>query len=123
MVKKGGAVAQKGLQQFHDRIVVEPKKPKYLRHRQQIKRLAYVMFLELNNGEVTSKLRGFTYGRKQRNCPSKDNTSPPNISTESLMLSCMIDAIEGKDVVTDDIQGAFLQIYSDKEDIFINMEG
>ena len=45
------------------------------------------------------------------------------MSTEGLMLSCMIDAMEYPDVATAEIPGAFLQTDYYKVDIDINMEG
>ena len=39
------------------------------------------------------------------------------------MLLCMIYAMEGREVATSDIPGAFLQTYYNKGDIHINMEG
>ena len=39
------------------------------------------------------------------------------------MLSCMIDAIESRDVATVEIIGTFLQTNYDKGDIHTNMEG
>ena len=67
------------------------------------------MFLKLNNYKVTIKGRGFTDGRNQRNWISKEDGSLPTLSTKFLMLSCMIDAMEGQDVATVDITGDFLQ--------------
>jgi hypothetical protein len=46
----------------------------------------------------------------------------PTVKTESLFLSCVIDAIEGCDVVTADIPGAFLQADME-EDVTIVFEG
>ena len=43
------------------------------------------------------------------------------MSTELLMMSCMIDAMEGRDVETSDISGEFLQTYYDKVDIHIKI--
>ena len=45
------------------------------------------------------------------------------MSTEGIMLSCMIDAIEGREVATAEIPGAFLQTDYDKGDIHIKLEG
>ena len=45
------------------------------------------------------------------------------MSTDGLMISCIIEAMEGRDVATDDIPGAFLQTDYDKGDIHTNMEG
>ena len=39
------------------------------------------------------------------------------------MLSCMIDAMEGREIATSDIPGAFLQTDYDKGDIYIKTEG
>ena len=45
------------------------------------------------------------------------------MSTEGLMLSSMIDAMEGREVATTDIPGAFLQTDYDKGDIHIKLDG
>ena len=45
------------------------------------------------------------------------------MSTEGLMLSCMIDAMEGRELATADIPGAFLQNDYDKGNIHIKLEG
>ena len=39
------------------------------------------------------------------------------------MLSCMIDAVEGREVATSEIPGAFLQTDYDIGDIHIKLEG
>ena len=44
------------------------------------------------------------------------------VSTEGLILSFMIDAMEGRDVENSDIPGAFLQTYYEKRDVCIKME-
>ena len=43
--------------------------------------------------------------------------------TAAIMLSCMLDATEGREVATADIPGAFLQTNYDKGDIYIKLEG
>ena len=45
------------------------------------------------------------------------------MSTEGLMLSCIIDAMEVREVATADIPGSFLQTNYDKGDIHIKLEG
>ena len=72
------------------------------------------MFLKLKIDEVTIKGRVCADGRKQRDWLSKEDTSSPTVSTEGLMLSCMIDAMKGREVATVDIPGAFLQTGYDK---------
>ena len=53
----------------------------------------------------------------------KEDTSLTTISTEGLMISSMIDAMNGRDVATSENQGAFLQTEFDKGDIHINIKG
>jgi hypothetical protein len=52
----------------------------------------------------------------------KQETSSPTVATEALILTCVIDAIEGRDVATCDIPGAFMQ--SDmKGKVVMKLEG
>jgi hypothetical protein len=82
--------------------------PKTLTREQRKKSLKYLMFLkEKRCGRV--KGRGCANGRKQRVYKTKADTSSPTVSIEALLLSCMIDALEGRDVATCNIPGAFMQ--------------
>ena len=81
------------------------------------------MFLKLKSDEVTIKGRGCTDGRKKQDFLSKEYMSSPTVSTESLMLSCMIYAMEGREVATSDIPGSFLNTDYKKGDIHIKLEG
>ena len=80
------------------------------------------MFLKLERDGVTTKERRLTDRRKQRDWLSTEDTSLPTVSTEGIMLLCMIDAIEGREVATVDIPGAFLQTDNDKGDIQIKLD-
>ena len=121
-VNNGEAAVQKKLQQFHDHRVVEPTKPQDLCYEHRRRSLAYLMFLKLKIGEVKVKGRGCADGRKHRYWLSKEDTSSPTLSTEGLILLCMIDAMEGWEVATVDIPGAFLQTDNDKGDIQIKLD-
>ena len=79
------------MQKFHDRRVVDTKKPHDLSYEQYRKRLSYLIFLKLRNDEVKIKGREGADGIKQWNWISKEDASSPTISTEGLILSCMID--------------------------------
>ena len=81
------------------------------------------MFLELNSYKVTIKGRGCAEERKKRDWISKEDTSSPTVPTEGLMKLCMIEAMEGWEVATADILGAFLNTDYDKGDIHIKLEG
>jgi Reverse transcriptase (RNA-dependent DNA polymerase) len=68
------------------------------------------------------KGRGCADGRKQRLYTSKQEASSPTVSIESLMISCTIDAKEGRDVAILDIPGAFMQVDMD-EVVHMRLEG
>ena len=80
---------------------------------QKRKALRYLMFLkEKRCGRI--KGRGCIDGRKQRLWKSKEDTTSPTVSIEALLLSCMIDAKEERDVATIDIPVAFMQALIDE---------
>ena len=72
------------------------------------------MFLkEKQSGEI----KGHTVagGNKQHDYISKEDASSPTVSTESVLLICIIDALEGRDVAVVDIPNAFIQTHVEKE--------
>ena len=70
----------------------------------------------------TIKGRGCADGRKQRLYKTKEETSSPTVRTKSLLLSCVIDAMEHRKVLTCDVPGAFMQVDVD-EVVHIRLEG
>jgi hypothetical protein len=72
-------------------------------------------------------IRGRTVasGNKQRDCISKEDASPPTVATESVLLSCIIDAEEQRDVSVVDIPNAFVQtsVENKKDMAFIKIRG
>jgi hypothetical protein len=111
----------KELKQLHDRKVLEPKVPTELTRDQKRKALKYLMFLKKKRCGMV-KGRGCADDRKQHEHTTKNETSSPTVATESLMLSCIIDAKERQDVATADIPGAFMQADSEGE-VHMKMEG
>ena len=85
--------------------------------------LSYLMFLKRKrNGKV--KARGCADGRPQREYITKEESSSPTVSLYALMSSCVMDAIEGRKVITCDIPGAFLQAdWPDNRDCYIKFTG
>jgi hypothetical protein len=96
------------LRQLYDRDVMEPVSKYDLTPTERKGALCYLMFLKEKRCGLI-KGRGCADGRKQRETMSKEDTSLPTVATESLMLTCIIDAIEGRDVATVDLPGAFMQ--------------
>jgi hypothetical protein len=112
----------KELSQLHNRKVVVPEDPKQLTREQKHKALQYLMFLKRKRCGMI-KGRGCADGRKQRAYTSKEETSSPTVATESLMLSCIIDAKEKRDVATADIPNAFMQADMEGEEVLMKLEG
>jgi hypothetical protein len=48
-------------------------------------------------------------GNKQQDYTSKEDASSPTVATESVLLACIIDAEEERDVAVVDIPNAFVQ--------------
>jgi len=70
--------------------------------------LSYLMFLKRKRNGII-KGRGCADGRPQRDYITKNESRSPTVSLYALMASCVLDAIEHRNVITVDIPGAFLQ--------------
>jgi hypothetical protein len=104
----------KELKQLHDRGVLEPQAPNSLSNEEKKASLQYLMFLKKKrNGTI--KGRGCADGRRQRLYTNKEDASSATVAIESVLLTSVIDAHEGRDVATVDIPGAFIQ--ADIDDI------
>jgi hypothetical protein len=82
------------------------------------------MFLKLKqDGNI--KGRTVAGGNKQRDYISKEDASSPTVATESVLLLCIIDAEEERDVAVVDIPNAFVQtgIEKEKDMAFIKIRG
>ena len=83
--------------------------------------LQYLMFLkEKRCGKV--KAWGCADGCKQRLYKTTDETSSPTMNVEALFITCLIDAMEGREVMTCGIPGTFMQSKMD-ELIHMKLEG
>ena len=60
------------------------------------------------------KVRVLADGRKQRKKAIPGAASSPTVSLEALLLTCVVDAAEGRDVAITDIPGAYLSADMDK---------
>ena len=107
------------LKQLHDRGVIEPRK--LLTRDEKSGALNYLMFIKQKRcGRI--KARGCADGRKQRIHTTKQEASSPTVAIESLLLTCVIDAEEHRDVAVVDIPGAFMQVDMD-ELVFMRLDG
>ena len=105
---KGVEALLKELKQLLDRKVMHGVDGRRLTRAEKNAALQYLMFLkEKRSGKI--KGRGCADGRKQRLYKTKEETSSPTVTLESLFLTAVIDSKEGRDVATVDIPGAFMQ--------------
>ena len=73
------------------------------------------MFLkEKRDGLI--KGRGVEDGKKQREKIKPKDATSPTVSTEAVMLTATINALEGQEVVVVDIPGAYLSADMDNEE-------
>jgi hypothetical protein len=82
------------------------------------------MFLKQKR-DVKIKGRTIAGGNKQRDYISKEDASSPTVATEAVLLSCIIDAEDGRDVAVVDIPNAFVQtrVENEKDMDFIKICG
>jgi hypothetical protein len=117
----GKAAVLTELQQLYDHDVMRPVNKYDLRPAERKGALRYLMFPKAKPCG-TIKGRGCTDGRSEREYMSKEKISSPTVATEALILTCVIDAMEGRDVATWDIPGFFMQ--SDmKGKVLMKLEG
>ena len=118
---EGVAAVKKEMLQLHERLVMDPKHKKDMTRDQIKATLSYLMFLKRKRcGRI--KARGCADGRPQRAFTAKEDAASPTVATESVFLTCMIDALEARDVAIVDIPGAFMQANMDDE-VFIRLVG
>ncbi|KAG7364548.1 reverse transcriptase RNA-dependent DNA polymerase [Nitzschia inconspicua] len=107
--------AHKEMKQLHDRDCWEPIHPKDLKDIEMKRALRTIFFItQKSNGDI--KGRTCADGSVQRNWIGRDEVSSPTVSTESIILTGMIEAHEKRDVGTCDIPNAFVQTHLDKHD-------
>ena len=84
---------------------------------------SYMFLKEKRDGKT--KGRTVAGGNKQRGYISKEDASSRTVATESVLLTCIIDAEEGRDVAVIDIPNAFVQtrIEHEKDMAFIKICG
>ncbi len=115
--ERGIDALKQEVEQLIDLEVFKPVEKANLSKSELEQTLRYHVFLqEKRCGRV--KARGVADGRKQRATIKKEDAASPTVAIESVMLSCVIDAVERRDVKTADIPGAFLQ---SKQDTLVNV--
>jgi hypothetical protein len=121
---KAYIAAESEMKQLHFRDTFKPMHWSELTETQRLTVLESHMFLkEKRDGKI--KGRTVAGGNKQRDYISKEDASSPTVATESVLLSCIIDAEEGRDVAVVDIPNAFIQtrVEDEKDMAIIKIRG
>lgn len=110
-IKKHGQEAVDALfkefAQLDDKRVFQPLDASSLSHSEKCAALRAVNLIkEKRSGEL--KGRTCADGRPQRTMFTKEETTSPTVSTDALMMTLMIAAMEKRDVATADVEGAYL---------------
>jgi hypothetical protein len=106
--ERGEDAVSKELSQLHFRDTFEPIHPKDLSDEQRKEVLESHLFLK-EKRDATVKGRMVAGGNKQRGKIDKLDASSPTAALESVLLTAVIDAHEGRDVAVIDIPNAFVQ--------------
>jgi len=105
---KGSEAASKELDQLHQRNCFTLVNVAKLTPSEKKKAQMALMFLtEKRDGSVKGQM--IYNGKPTREWLSKDGAASPTASLEAIMLTAVIDAKEGRDVMTADIPNAFIQ--------------
>jgi hypothetical protein len=112
------------MKQLHFRNTFKPWHWRDLTHTQRQMVLESHMFLKAKRDGKT-KARTVAGGNKQRGYIRKEDASSPTVAVESVLLTCIIDAEEGRDVAVVDIPNAFVQtrVEDEKDMAFIKIRG
>ena len=112
------------MKQLHLCDTFRPKRYEDLTITEKMSILELHLFLKKKRtGQI--KRRTVAGGNKQRNYIPKEDASSPTVATESVLLTCTVDAEEGRDVAVVDIPNAFIQtrVTNEKDMVIIRVRG
>ena len=106
--EKGSKAAYKEMKQLHDRICFRPINPSKMTTNERKKAMESLIFLtEKRDGTI--KARTCANGSVQRDWMTKEESTSPTTTLESVIITAVVDAKENRDVATVDIPNAFIQ--------------
>src|SRR5210317_575036 len=122
--EKGNMAALAEMEQLHMRDAFKPVLPSNLTPEKKKEVLESIILLKQKR-DGTIKGRNCADGRKQREFTSKEAAASPTVKFESVFLTSVIEAHEGRDVATIDIPNDFIQtkIENEAEKVVIKMRG
>ena len=119
---RGINAAYEEVKQLHMRSAFKPVRKDNLSTEERAKAIGSLIFLK-EKTDGTIKGRACADGRKQREDPAQADASSPTVSLESVLLTAVIDAHEGRDVAIVDIPNAFVQTDMDGERVVMKLRG
>ena len=119
---KGSNAAFEELKQLHQRDAFKPRFADSMSNEEKKKALNTIVLIEEKcDGRI--KGRAVADGRKQRTEIQKEDAASPTASLESIILTSIIDAVEGREVCIADIPNAFVQTDMDGDTVFMKLTG
>ena len=105
---KGKAASVKELDQLHRRNCFTPLMVSELSQTERKKAMEALMFLsEKRDGTVKGRM--VYNGKPTRKWLTREDSASPTAALESIMLTAVIEAHEGRDVMCADVPNAFIQ--------------
>ena len=105
--KKGFDTGFKEFDQLHKKSVLQPKKVSELSEEEKKKVLESLIFIK-EKRDGTLKGRTCANGRKQCGHVKKEDAASPTVSLETVLLTCVMEAKEERDIAIIDILNAFV---------------
>ena len=106
--EQGEKAANKEVKQMHDRVCWEPIDISTMMQSEK-RKVVEAMLLLTEKRDGTVKGRAVHNGKPTRAWLNKDECSSPTVSMESSCITAIVDALEGRDIMTNDIPNAFIQ--------------
>ena len=121
--EEGKKAVTEELAQLHKIKTWKPQDAKTLTQKQKGQALRNIMMLtQKRDGQI--KARGVVDGSTQRNDKryKKENNASPTVHTNSVLISCTIDAHKERDVAAINVPGAYLHSNLKRKDSTILMQ-
>ena len=115
---------EKEVNQLHWRETFVPRQMSEITADQQSKILQSHMFIvQKQTGETKEKM--VTGGNTQRGHVTKEESSSPTVSPKAVLLTLIVDALEGRDVATIDIPNVLIQtrVHDAKDCVIVCITG
>ena len=106
--QRGSDAAAKELDQLHRRNCFSPLDVSKMTPQEKRKAMEALMFLT-EKRDNTVKGRMVYNGKPTREWLSREDSASPTAALESILLTAIVDAKEGRDVMTADVPNAFIQ--------------